>query len=230
MWITIAGYCWLCRQPLIYDTKGICSSCIRHLPKQQNRCPCCLYPSHHSMMLCGRCLQSPPLWKQMLTVTDYQPPLNKLLHLYKYQPRPQIALCLARLFLLRWFSHRRENLVQKPDRIISVPSHRHRRWSRSFEQVEAIAKPLARWLNCAYQPNTLIRTRATLMQTHLNAKQRQQNLKHAFVLNNTVSVSGKNLALIDDVITTGATLNSIVPLLFRAGARSVEVWAICRTL
>ena len=68
------------------------------------------------------------------------------------------------------------------------------------------------------------------MQTHLNAKQRQQNLKHAFVLNNTVSVSGKNLALIDDVITTGATLNSIVPLLFRAGARSVEVWAICRTL
>lgn len=59
MWITIAGYCWLCRQPLHYDTKGICSSCIRHLPTQRNRCPCCLYPSSHSMILCGRCLQSP---------------------------------------------------------------------------------------------------------------------------------------------------------------------------
>uniref|UniRef100_UPI003CC916C6 ComF family protein n=1 Tax=Proteus mirabilis TaxID=584 RepID=UPI003CC916C6 len=73
-------------------------------------------------------------------------------------------------------------------------------------------------------------TRATLAQTHLNAKQRQQNLDNAFIVNRTVSVAGKDLALIDDVITTSATLNAIVPLLFRAGARSVEVWAICRTL
>ncbi len=166
----------------------------------------------------------------MLTVADYRPPLNKLLHLYKYHPRPQIALCLARLFLLRWLSHRRENIVHKPDRIISVPLHRYRRWHRGFDQVSVIAKPLATWLNCPYQSDTLIRTRATLVQSHLSARQRQQNLDHAFVLNNTVLVSGKNLALIDDVITTGATLNAIVPLLIRAGARSVEVWAICRTL
>ncbi|OAT51077.1 phosphoribosyltransferase family protein [Proteus hauseri ATCC 700826] len=230
MLITIAGYCWVCRQPLHYDNKGICSICIRHLPLQKNRCPTCLYPSTHSMILCGRCLKSPPQWKQMLTVADYRPPLNKLLHLYKYHPRPQIALCLARLFLLRWLSHRRENIVHKPDRIISVPLHRYRRWHRGFDQVSVIAKPLATWLNCPYQSDTLIRTRATLVQSHLSARQRQQNLDHAFVLNNTVLVSGKNLALIDDVITTGATLNAIVPLLIRAGARSVEVWAICRTL
>ena len=230
MLITISGYCWLCRQPLRYGNHSICSSCIRHLPQQNNRCPGCLYPSTHSMILCGRCLRSPPRWKQMLTVTDYRPPLNKLLHLYKYHPRPQIALCLAKLFLLRWLAHRRENLVRKPEQIISVPLHRHRRWRRGFDQVEAIAKPLARWLNCSYHPNTLIRTRATLAQTHLNAKQRQQNLDNAFIVNRTVSVAGKDLALIDDVITTSATLNAIVPLLFRAGARSVEVWAICRTL
>ncbi|OAT30357.1 DNA utilization protein GntX [Proteus myxofaciens] len=230
MLITVTSYCWLCRQPLHYDTKGICSSCLRHLPKQYSRCPGCLYPSSYPMLLCGKCLRSPPRWKQMLTVTDYCSPLNKLLHLYKYHSRPQIAVCLARLFLLRWLTHRRENLVCKPDRIISVPLHQRRRWSRGFDQVNAIAKPLARWLNCAYQPDALIRTRATLVQSHLSAKERQQNLKNAFMLNNSVSVSGRNLALFDDVITTGATLNAIVPLLFRAGARSVEVWAICRTL
>ena len=124
MLITIAGYCWLCRQPLRYDNKGICSSCIRHLPIQNSRCPGCLYPVTHSMLLCGKCLQSPPLWQYMLTVTDYRPPLNNLLHLYKYAARPQIATCLAKLFLLRWMQYRRENLVSKPDQIISVPSHR----------------------------------------------------------------------------------------------------------
>ncbi|WP_272675110.1 ComF family protein [Providencia sp. PROV075] len=91
-----------------------------------------------------------------------------------------------------------------------------------------IGENLSRWLNIPYSQNSLSRSRATLAQTTLKREYRQNNLKGAFTLND--SVSNLHVAVIDDVITTGSTMNAAAQLLICAGARTVDAWSLCRTL
>ncbi|WP_425393774.1 phosphoribosyltransferase family protein [Candidatus Arsenophonus triatominarum] len=91
-----------------------------------------------------------------------------------------------------------------------------------------MATQLAYWLGCQFQTNSIIRTRATLQQTLLSAKKRTQNLSKAFRVKK--SFQDRHIAVLDDVITTGTTMNEVAKLLISAGANSVQAWAICRTL
>ena len=105
----------MCRPTIcVMVTQHFCSSCIRHLPQQNNRCRDVLYPSTHSNDIVWTVFRSPPRWKQMLTSRLIAYPLNKLLHLYKISSlATQIAYVFAETFLLRWLAHRRENLVRQ---------------------------------------------------------------------------------------------------------------------
>ncbi|REF26671.1 ComF family protein [Xenorhabdus cabanillasii] len=226
--LTMVGYCWLCHQNLYFAHHGICHICNQKLKRLEHVCPRCALPAESSDFPCGRCLKNPPPWQRLIAVTDYVPPLNQLIRRYKYHGAPQIATVLARLFLLHWLQGYREGRWSKPNYIIGIPLHHQKRWRRGFDQVELIIKPLARWLQCQYQPNLLQRTRATLTQRGLSAAQRKTNLKHAFQLHG--NFTDQHVAIFDDVITTGTTLHETTQLLIRAGARSVQAWAICRTL
>ncbi|MEX0444682.1 DNA utilization protein GntX [Xenorhabdus sp. SGI246] len=226
--LTMVGYCWLCHQNLYFAHHGICHICNQGLKRLERVCPRCALPAETSDFLCGRCLKNPPPWQRLIAVTDYVPPLNQLIRRYKYYGSPQIATVLARLFLLHWLQGYREGLWSKPDYILGIPLHHQKRWRRGFDQVELIINPLARWLQCQYQPNILQRTRATLTQQGLSAAQRKTNLKHAFQLRG--NFTDQHVAIFDDVITTGTTLHETTQLLIRAGACSVQAWAICRTL
>ncbi|OTA20535.1 competence protein ComF [Xenorhabdus beddingii] len=226
--LTMVGYCWLCHQNLYFAHHGICHVCHQQLKRLQQVCPRCALPAGSRGVPCGRCLKSPPPWQHLIAITDYAPPLNQLIRRYKYHATPQLATVLARLFLLHWLQGYREGRWHKPDHILGIPLHRTKRWQRGFDHIELMTHSLSRWLQCPHQPDLLQRSRATLSQRGLSAAQRKTNLKHAFQLRG--NFTDRHVAIFDDVITTGTTLHEASQLLIRAGARSVQAWAICRTL
>ncbi|MBD2780280.1 DNA utilization protein GntX [Xenorhabdus sp. 42] len=226
--LTMVGYCWLCHQNLYFAHHGICCICQRQLKRLQKVCPRCALPAEAESISCGRCLKRPPPWQQLVALTDYAPPLSQLIQRYKYHSTPQLAPVLARLFLLHWQQGYREGRWHKPDYILGIPLHRKKRWQRGFDHIELMTYSLSHWLQCTHRPDLLQRSRATLTQRGLSATQRKTNLKNAFQLQG--DFVDQHVAIFDDVITTGTTLREASQLLIRAGARSVQAWAICRTL
>jgi len=214
--------------PLALASWGICSVCCRALFITQTVCPQCGLPAELSGLACGRCLQKPPPWQQLVMVNDYVPPLSSLIHRLKFSRQPEVARALARLLLLAVARAHRERGSPWPDILISVPLHRRRQWRRGFNQSDLLCRPLARWLTCAWDRTALIRVRATPVQHQLSARRRKHNLRHAFRLE--LPVRGLHIAIVDDVVTTGSTVAEIAQLLLRGGAATVQVWCLCRTL
>ncbi|MEH0835499.1 DNA utilization protein GntX [Pectobacterium cacticida] len=232
--LTIAARCWLCLLPLHLSQQGICTYCQRHLPRVPLCCPRCGLPAGDPTRQCGRCLLNPPPWQSMTFISDYAPPFNTLLKQFKFHARTELAAVLARQLLLRWQTAYRErkcavpNLLFRPDHLFTVPLHRDRQWRRGFNQTELLARPLARWLHCAYDPRELRRTRRTPLQQTLSAGARRRNLRGAFSCD--VSLSGQQVVVVDDVVTTGSTVAEISRLLLAQGAAGVQIWCVCRTL
>ncbi|WP_127957035.1 DNA utilization protein GntX [Serratia microhaemolytica] len=226
--LTIHSRCWLCRQPLKLKQQGICSYCLNSLPTKPCCCPRCGLPSALADRPCGRCLQKPPAWQQLIFVTDYRPPLSTLVKQFKFQRSPALATALARLILLEWLTAYRAQRLGKPDLILAVPLHNKRAWQRGYNQTDLLARPLAHWLGCQYQPATLRRVKSTAPQQQLPARLRQHNLHNAFRCDE--NLAGCHVALLDDVVTTGNTVAEITRLLQQNGAASVQIWTLCRTL
>lgn len=226
--LRLSCYCYLCKQPLYLASHGICSLCLKRLPPLPPCCPRCGLPSGSHYDICGRCLLEPPLWQRLIAVSDYKPPLKQLLMNFKFHRQTQLTRILARLMVLRLLEQRREQLLRKPDQLITVPLHKNRRWQRGFNQTELLATYLSHWLDCRWSPSLLQRVRSTPPQQQLAASERRHNLQQAFVLNG--SVAGLHVAVLDDVVTTGSTLTEICRVLFENGAKTVQVWCLCRTL
>ncbi len=225
--LTVPGLCWLCRMPLALSHWGFvpyaralfvsASACVRnadYLPRIL-RSPC------------GRCLKKPPPRQRLVSVSDYTPPLSLLVHQLKFTRRSEIAAALARLLLQEVLMARRSTGLQLPDRIVSVPLWSRRHWRRGFNQSDLLCQPLAHWLGCAWDSQTITRVRATATQHHLSAGLRKRNLKNAFRLE--LPVQGLHMVIVDDVVTTGSTVAEIAQLLLRNGAATVGM-VPCRTL
>ena len=226
--LPMQGGCWLCHTPLSLTQQGLCSYCLRALPPLPLCCPRCGLPAGDALLPCGRCLHRPPPWQQLVAVSDYRPPLSTLLARYKFSGVTALSVMLARLILLSWLTARRQRGLPRPDILLAVPLHHQRAWRRGFNQADLLARPLSRWLGCAWSPQGVTRRRAALLQHQLTARQRRKNLRGAFQLE--IAVQDRHIALIDDVVTTGSTVAEISRLLMRAGAASVQIWCLCRTL
>lgn len=225
---TFKGNCWLCHLPVVTSSRGICSLCLRQLPPLPPLCHRCGLPAAPDTRECGRCLIDPPPWQALVCASDYQPPLSRLLHQFKFSGNTALAVMLAKLILLSWLQRHGEHGLQKPDLIVSSPLHRHRLWQRGFNQSALLAQPLAHWLSCDYAPQALSRIRKTAVQHQLGLRQRKRNLRGAFIVNQPLR--GLHIALVDDVVTSGNTASEIVQTLQASGASSVQVWCLCRTL
>lgn len=225
--LAIPSRCWLCYLPLAIPHWGICSCCSARLPELPPACPRCALPAL-SDAPCGRCRYAPPSWDRLICISDYQSPLRTLIARLKFSRTPALAQALSRLLLLRILDARHRQQVILPDRILSVPLHQKRHCQRGYNQSALLALPLARWLGCTYQPDALIRQRNTRIQHRLPALLRKQNLRGAFRVD--IPVKGLHIALVDDVVTTGATVDEITCLLKKQGAVTVQIWCLCRTL
>lgn len=225
--LTMPAACWLCRMPLTLADHGICSYCQRAL-KPPCCCPRCGLSTFYPHEECGRCQRHPPSWQRLVFVADWQPPLKELVKKLKFSQQTALSVMLARLILLTWLTARREGRLQRPDLLLYVPLHRSRAWRRGYNQLDDMARYLAHWLAIPCAPGGLSRKKRTRIQHFLSARARRRNLRGAFKVE--IEVKGRHIALLDDVVTTGSTVEEIARLLLRAGAASVQVLCLCRTL
>ena len=153
-----------------------------------------------------------------------------LIHRFKFQNGFFLDRTLARLLLLAVYEARRTHQLTLPQLILPVPLHHLRQWQRGYNQADLLARQLARWLNIPYRNDLMKRIKRTPTQRGLTATARRRNLKNAFRISDTLPQTGyRSVALVDDVITTGSTLNEIAKQLRHAGVEHIQVWGLART-
>jgi ComF family protein len=213
--------CILCHNDTL---SRICSECYSLLPKINNPCPVCAIPDIPQQALCGQCLSNPPDFDQVRCAFLYQMPLDQLIRGFKHRRQLTTGRALAELLLVdlegRYASE------ELPDKITAAPLFWRKQWSRGFNQSLCLSHYLSRRLGIEHF-NGLQRIRANSEQKTLNRKQRLENLKYCFAVKKPLN--GEHIAVVDDVVTTGATANTIAKVLKEAGANKVTIWAVART-
>jgi ComF family protein len=180
-------------------------------------------------LTCGQCLKQPPAYKQVIAPWTYNFPIDSLISRFKHQARWPLGQMLAHL-LGEYVQHRFDNTeLTRPDALLPVPMARKRLRERGYNQALMLARWLSSDLAIPVNEHVLLRPLETVAQQALSAKTRKRNLRGAFALAPDAQVHGRHFALVDDVLTTGATAHSLARLLMNAGARQVDVYCLART-
>lgn len=208
----LGGSCFLCRGASEALLCGGCSADLPVLPSA--RCPKCALPSPGGG-ICGRCLAHPPAYDETFAALAYAFPADTLVQALKFH---------AELALARFLGERLASVLPaaRPDVIVPVPLSARRLRSRGFNQALEIARSLGR-----VEIDLLSRSRDTAPQFDLPWEDRQKNVRGAFAVSRRVD--GATIAVVDDVMTTGATLDEVARTLKAAGARRVVNWVVART-
>ena len=170
---------------------------------------------------CGHCLQAPPPLDQVHAVFDYAFPLDRLLPRLKFHRDFAAGRVLAQCMVDRLAS------LPRPEALIPIPLHRARLRRRGYDQALELARPIGLALRLPLLGNALQRSKATTAQSRLDADARQRNLRGAFVVATDASLPA-HVVLLDDVMTTGATLHAAACVLHRAGVQRVDAWVCAR--
>lgn len=199
----------------------LCADCAADLPRLAGPlCPVCASPLPTPAPACGACLKTPPTFDATLAPLRYAFPVDRLVHHLKYAHRLATAACFAQHMLAG--PHPAGSLI------VPVPlSPLHLR-ERGFNQALEIARPLARTLGLPLDTTNLVRTRETLPQSRLPWRARTGNVRHAFAC--TRDLTGETIIVVDDVMTTGATLAAVARSLKDHGATRVVNWVVARAV
>ncbi len=221
--------CVRCHSRLYIAHHGLCSRCLKNISIRPHCGRCGSILSQYSLR-CGQCLHQAPLWERLVVVGDYTPPLSILIHQFKFQNAFWLDRTLARLLYLAVRNAKRTHQLTLPEAIVPVPLHHRRQWQRGYNQAELLSRQLAKWLNLPLCSDLIQRAKYTHTQRGLTAKSRRHNLKNAFVLSSSAAeVSYRSIALVDDVITTGSTLNEVIKTLRKTDIRHIQVWGLAKT-
>lgn len=199
----------------------LCADCAAELPRNRSCCARCALPLAVPAELCGECQRHVPAWDAAWAPFRYGWPLDRLESRYKFAG----DLAAGRVLSALW--QREPCAGDLPGLLLSVPLHRSRLRQRGYNQALELARPLARALHVPLRRDVLQRPRRTEAQTELDAVGRRRNVRGAFALREGV-VLPAHVAILDDVMTTGATLAECARVLKRAGAAWVDVWALAR--
>lgn len=198
----------------------LCPSCCQCLYSDNAKCPQCGI-NMPEITRCGDCIKQPPYFDKVIACFDYRAPVSDWLSAFKFQQK---------LYFAAFFAQQLEKTIPPASpikRIVAMPLHKSRLRQRGFNQAHEIAKRIAHSLNINYESRLITRTKHRPAQTTLNYKNRKQNVENIFKLKKPLSDT--HIAIIDDVVTTGSSVNEIAKLLKQNGAHRVEVWCIART-
>lgn len=214
------------------NNQDVCPFCKANLPWQEHCCPRCALPlSTESHAPCGECQQNPPYFQQVLAPFRYAAPIDRLINDFKHHDHQANGRILAELFC-HWLEQQlKQNTISKPDFLLPVPLHWIRLIRRGFNQTHWLAKDIGRHFDIEVISHGLHRRQSNLAQQKLARRQRQINLQDAFRINKKYLslLKEKHIAIIDDVMTTGSTANTIARLLIENGITEVSIWTIART-
>ncbi len=215
--------CLLCGAPGESE-RDLCGGCRADLPGNDPACRRCGMPLALGAEICGTCLQQPPPIERSFAPLLYQPPVDFLIKQLKFKGQ----LACARL-LGEWLGAALERRGGPwPEAIIPVPLHASRLRERSFNQSLELARFVAGRLQVALDSATVRRIRHTVPQVELKAAERSGNVRGAFAVVRPIAL--RHVAILDDVVTTGSTVNEIARVLRAAGVEEIEVWACTRTV
>lgn len=175
--------------------------------------------------VCAWCTDSPPWFDLARSAARYRGPLRRLLHAFKYEGG--VCLCGDLVRYLDACLTAQYGAV-RPDAVAAVPLHPRKERERTYNQSALLAGALARRRGWPLLRRCLARTRETATQTHLSASERRRNVGGAFVATNPAWIDGRRIMLVDDVMTTGATVNEVSCVLKKAGAAAVYVLSVAR--
>ncbi|MGP4844655.1 ComF family protein [Marinobacter sp. 1Y8] len=211
----------------IAPTNGLCPACIVSLPVNSSPCKRCGLPlsaitKNQNHTLCGPCIANPPAFDRVIAPWVYGFPVNAAISRFKYSSQRS----LGRPFAIALANTIRSRDTALPEALVPVPMEPGKLRKRGFNQAEEIAIWLSEQLDVPVFGGGLERTRRSDAQSGLDRKRRLTNLKGAFAVKRRVP---DHIALVDDVMTTGATVEELSRLLRRHGAKRIDVWVIART-
>jgi ComF family protein len=216
-------HCLLC-QARAPAGKDLCAACDLSLPRAQGDCPRCGAPGAAvgTDAVCGECQRHPPAYDATRAVFRYAAPVDRLVQHLKYHGRLELSRVLGG-YLAQHLLTLDDPL---PDVMLPVPLHVSRLRQRGYNQSLEIARCVGRELRIPLDRQGARRIRATAPQTELPRDQRRKNMRGAFEADG--SFSGQRVAIVDDVMTSGHTVNALAECLRHNGAQEVRVWVVAR--
>jgi len=199
----------------------VCAGCLEDLFSSRNRCLCCAIPLTGSASTCAACLRQQPHYDATIALADYQAPVDGLVLALKFGHRLELAPVLGSLL-----AERARHLVPCP-LLLAVPLAFERLAERGFNQSAEIARAVARALRARFDPSILLRVRHAAAQASLSLAARRRNIRDAFLVRG--DLRGRRVAVVDDVMTSGSTLDEIARVLKAAGAVHVTNLVVART-
>ncbi len=177
-------------------------------------------------LLSPQAMADPPVFARARAVARFEDgPARKLVHRLKYSDRAEIARPVA-----RWMARAGADILADAELLAPVPLHPLRLWRRRFNQAAMLAREVARATGVPCDLGALLRVKATASQVGLTRTQRAENVQGAFRVADGATVRGRNVVLVDDVLTSGATANAASRALLRAGAKRVDVLVFARVV
>jgi ComF family protein len=228
----LPAQCEVCRR---WQGGALCADCRQRFAPPRPRCLRCAIGMSgipegariDGPLLCGACLRDPPPFAACFALADYGFPWDHLVARLKFGGHPELADGLAQAFADALLA----GGVARPTLILPIPLGERRMRERGYNQSWELARRLAVRLDIAADPSALLRLRETARQTGLTRAERQGNLRDAFMIDPRAEslLHGRHVALVDDVMSSGATAAAAARAALRAGAERVDVWLIART-
>jgi ComF family protein len=227
--VALPTLCVSCREPVAGD--GVCAACWAQLSFiAPPYCPRLGIPFVYDPgpdLLSMEAIAAPPAYQRARAAVRYDEIARTLVHALKYQDRTDLAPTMG-----RWMARAGRDLVADAGLLVPVPLHWQRGWSRRFNQSGALATVIARQSGVGLAADALRRVRSTRQQVGLTRSERAENVQGAFRVppEKQASVAGRHVVLVDDVLTSGATVDACARALLRARARQVDVLVFARVV
>jgi len=223
----LPSQCLRCQRMGSYRVVNICEPCFQQIPRTENSCRRCGTPTQRPQKICGKCINKAVWIDQTLIACPYSTPLNSWIPALKDNRRLEFAPVLQQLLLEQALGE----LDTKIDWILPMPIHWSRRLTRGFNQSEILAKPLEQALGSQINKRLLARNRRVRSQRNLNRRQRLRNQRGSFYIptKEAEKLRDRNILLVEDILTTGATAEQAAKTLKLGQAKTVTLVAVART-
>jgi len=221
--VRMPSQCEVCRR---WGRERLCADCLARFAAPRPRCARCALPLGGGTSVCGECLREPPPFEHTVCAADYGFPWDRLVAGFKFHGAVELAAPLARCI-----ADAAAATAPQPALLLPVPLAPRRLAERGYNQAWELARRVARRRGLAAHADVLLRPVETAHQVDLPRAQRLANLRAAFVVEPRLrsELHGRRVALVDDVLTTGATAREAARALLQAGAAAVDVWVFART-
>ena len=232
-WLRLgASQCEVCRS---WGTRRLCADCLTRFAAPVPRCRRCALRVPAGVPVCGPCLSAAIAFSHACCVADYAFPWDRLIASFKFHGHAELAPVLADALASAAMRAQADDAVEgrrpTPDLVLPVPLAPRRLAERGYNQAWELTRRIASRLHLRADAGLLLRPAETAHQAELERVQRLANLRGAFMVDpkRRAALAGQHVALVDDVMTTGATAREAARTLLRAGAASVDIWVVART-